>query len=195
MICTHFCFGFKPNAEAPFIRRCSAFVSAEVALCAWPYMTFVVYPLLFDEYGWIRLEVWCALLSNAQRIRVDQVILCERIFDDLYTFLLRFQAKRRGAIHSSMQRRSSAAAATSHHHHGNKHSKFKQYKARNNTDSLAAAKYLSELSLTHIRLTNIDEKEVGGAHCLSKYQLAFEDIGWLWTYEASAHQLTLRQKM
>uniref|UniRef100_A0A7S0THS4 Uncharacterized protein n=1 Tax=Elphidium margaritaceum TaxID=933848 RepID=A0A7S0THS4_9EUKA len=90
--------------DACFAALCQHFVSAEVSLCAWPYMTFVVYPLLFDEYGWIRLEVWCALLSNAQRIRVDQVILCERIFDDLYTFLLRFQAKRRGAIHSSMQR-------------------------------------------------------------------------------------------
>jgi len=162
-----------PYIDSLFTSFCRQYISGQITLSPSDFISLpLIYKHLFDNFGFIKIDLFCNLFINIDSIRILNVILNDNIFDSLYKFLSQFATnKRRGAV--SQKRRSSVLdsfSLNSMRQNNQLITKPNNKKNKNENDG--------SLSLTAIQFINVNEKYISCKQSVNKYQQNLTDIGW-----------------
>lgn len=96
-----------PFIEALFDWFCRHSVRGQITLCPSDFVAVpLVYKLLFDNFGSIKLDLFCALFCGVESVRILRVVLNDYIFEALLQFLAQSaastSAQREGRRRSSI---------------------------------------------------------------------------------------------
>ena len=189
---TNFQQTIPPYIDGLFTSFCKNYIFGQITLNPAHFISIpIIYKHLFDQFGWIRIDLLCNLFINIDSIKVINVILNDNIFDSLYKFLSQFlNTRRREAIQkrpsvldmigSPISRSSKGAKEISWsgtHCRSNKH-KNKRKSIKNENDGT--------LSLTEIQILDVDEKYISCKQSVNKYRKNLSDIGWSMKYGQSS---------
>jgi len=182
-----------------FSAFCQQHIQGEITLCPSDFIALpVIYQQLFDNFGWIKIELFCNLFINVECIQIKHFVLNENTLDALCVFLSHFyQTPRRGAIQKRQSSVMDLIATTQqsissthgskqygknnghgHHHHHHKQRGKQKKKKKKKLKQGDKTRNDGTLSLTQIHFSNVDEKYISCQQCANKYQSQLNEIGW-----------------